>query len=436
MAPGLRRVCGREYMVAIIRGVLCLFCLVAIVPMVQAEGRSSRLTGLVEEAFRNNQNLLSMEESARALRAEAPFAGSLQDPVVGIGLLNVPVDTFAFDQEPMTQKQLFVSQKIPWFGTLSSQQQVSELKALEAGFQVQAKRLEIARDLAGAWYDLGVIDKSLDINKNLKTIVTQMLRVAESRYGTGEGLQQDILAGQVQHSELIDEQVNLESREKVVRAQIGSLLSRDELFEEAGPTTMDEYGAIPDKALFNKVALQRNPLLQARRVAIDRAKVEVQLARKAYMPDFDLRLSYGQREEHADFLSATVAMTVPLWQKTRQDSKLAAAEKRLTAAEKSFLGLKQTLPHSIDRLLAEIKAAQENYTLFHEALSVQASLLADASLSAYSVGKVEFNTMLAARIRLLRIELKAETYKYQIYKKKAELEELIGTNLSSLEDLQ
>ena len=115
---------------------------------------------------------------------------------------------------------------------------------------------------------------------------------------------------------------------------------------------------------------------------------------------------------------------MPLWQSTSQDSKLAAAKKRLTAAEKSLLGLRQTLPHSIDRVLAEIAGARENYTLFGDALSVQAAQLADASLAAYSVGKVEFNTMLSARIRLMRIQLKTESYKYQIYKKQAELEEI------------
>ncbi len=412
------------------------FLLTASLSSAHAADEPSKLTSLIDEAYRNNQELLSMEANAQALRAEAPFAGSLQDPVVGIALLNVPVDSFDFDQEPMTQKQLFASQRFPWFGTLDLRQQASELKALEADFQVQGKRLEIAKNLAAAWYDLGFIRKSLEINDNLKTIVTQVLRVAETRYATGEGLQQDILAGQVQHSELIDEGVNLESRERVVRAQLGSLLNRGDSFAEDGPLVLDEPGKIPDQVLLNRVALQLNPLLQARKVALDRGKVEVQLAKKAYLPDFDLRLSYGQREELADFLSATVAMTVPLWQSTSQDSKLAAAEKRLAAAEKSLLGLRQTLPHSIDRVLAEIEGAKENYTLFHNALSVQAGNLADASLSAYSVGKVEFNTMLTARIRLIRIELKAENYKYQIYKKLAELEELIGTHLSSLEGLQ
>jgi cobalt-zinc-cadmium efflux system outer membrane protein len=424
-------------MVSINRWLLCSICLVAVsASIVRAASQSTDLTSLVEEAYHNNQELLSMEENARALRAEAPFAGSLQDPVIGIGLLNLPVDSLAFDQEPMTQKQLFASQKFPWFGTLDLRQQVSELKALEADFQVRTKRLEVAKSLAGAWYDLGFIGKGLEVNENLKTIVTQVLRVAETRYATGEGLQQDILAGQVQHSELIDEGVNLESRERVVRAQIGSLLNRNGFFEEDGPGAIDEPGAIPDRALLNRVALQLNPLVQARKVAIDRAKVEVQLAEKAYLPDFDLRLAYGQREDRADFLSATVAMTVPLWQSTSQDSKLAAAAKRLTAAERSLLGLRQTLPHSIDRLLAEIEGAKEKYLLFHGALSVQAANLADASLSAYSVGKVEFNTMLSARVRLLRIELQAENYKYQIYKKLAELEELIGTKLSSLEGLK
>lgn len=413
-----------------------VFLLMASLASVHATAGPSELPGLIDEAYRNNQELLSMEANAQALRAEAPFAGSLQDPMVGIAVLNVPVDSFDFDQEPMTQKQLFASQRIPWFGTLDLRQQVSELKALEADFQVQGKRLEIARGLAGAWYDLGFIRKSLKTNENLKALVTQVLRVAETRYATGKGLQQDILAGQVQHSELIDEGVTLASRERVVRAGIGRLLNRGDFFAEDGPVALDDLGKIPHREVLGRVALQLNPLVQARKAAIDRARVDVQLAEKAYLPDFDLRLGYGQREDRPDFFSATVGITVPLWQSKRQDSQLAAAEKRLIAAQKSLLGLRQTLPHTIDQVLAEIDGARENHQLFREALSQQAAHLADASLAAYSVGKVEFNTMLSARIRLLRIELKAENYKYQVYKKVAELEELIGTNLSSLEGVQ
>ncbi len=411
--------------------------------IVQAAAVPQALSALIEETYRNNQELLSMEENAEALLAEAPFAGSLQDPVLGLGLLNVPVDSFDLDQEAMTQKLLFVAQKFPWFGTLDLRQQAVEIKALEASYLVQSKRLELATSLVGAWYELGFIGKSLEVNNNLKEIITQILRVAEIRYGTGKGLQQDILTGQVQISELIDEKVTLKSRERSIRAKIGSILNREEAFTEEGPGLLEVSGVFTDPELLNKVALRANPQLQARKALIDRARVEVQLAEKAYLPDFDLRLSYGQREDNpvtgndrADFVSATMAMTVPLWQSTRQDSKRKAAEKRLTAAEKSLLGLKNTLPHSIDRILAEIDAARENHDLYRNALSVQAAHLADASMAAYSVGKVEFNTMLSARVRLLRIELATEKYKYRVYQKQAELEGLIGMPLSSLEELK
>ena len=422
---------------------LCFYVGWLILAFWAQQASTTELSILTEEAYQNNQDLLGQKERVNALYTEAPFAGSLQDPVVGFGLLNLPVDTFDLDQEAMTQKQLFISQKFPWFGTLDLRQQASELDAMEADARFRSKRLEIAARLASAFYNLGFLLKSLEVNENLKSLVTQTLRIAETRYGTGTGLQQDILAGQVKLSELIDEGINLTSREQAVRAEIGSILNRRTFFVDKGPTALGELENLPDRELLNRVALEISPELRARRVALDRARVQVQLAQKAYLPNFDLRLSYGQREDNpvtgddrADFASAIVAMTVPLYKATKQDSKLGAAEQRLAAAEKTLLGFKNMLPHNIDRLLAEISGAKENYALYRKTLSIQSSNLADASLAAYSVGKVEFNTMLSARIRLLQIELGAEKYKYQTYTKITELEQLIGTNLESLERVQ
>jgi outer membrane protein TolC len=66
-----------------------------------------------------------------------------------------------------------------------------------------------------------------------------------------------------------------------------------------------------------------------------------------------------------------------------------------------------------------------------DALIVQAEQWARSSLTAYEVGKVNFNTMINAQIRLLRFELQAENYLFSLYKKRAELEELLGAPLLS-----
>jgi outer membrane protein TolC len=283
------------------------------------------------------------------------------------------------------------------------------------------------------WYDLVFIEKSLQVNDILQTMVSQILKVTENRYATGKGLQQEVLAAQVELSELLDERINLKSRKQMLQGRLGSLLNRAHSFTESGIEEPFLQSVEFDIAHLNELALNRNPRLLERYLQVEKAQVEVELAQKAYMPDMIFQAGYGQREndpvtgnDRSDFFSTSVSFTLPLWQNTRQDSKLAATEKRLAASEKSAAGLVASLPHQIDGLIGEIEGAVENYNLFKDALTTQAGLLAASSLAAYSVGKVEFGTMLTSRIRTVRYELKAESYKFQALKKLAELDELTG----------
>ena len=57
---------------------------------------------------------------------------------------------------------------------------------------------------------------------------------------------------------------------------------------------------------------------------------------------------------------------------------------------------------------------------------LQADQWARSSQSAYEVGTIEFNTMISAHIRLLRFELQADKYLFDVYQRRAELEEILG----------
>lgn len=410
---------------------------------VRAATSSAVLDNLLHEAMGNNQDLQALAERVNGLKAEAPFAGSLQDPVLTLGLANIPVDTFDLDQEAMTQKQISLSQKVPWFGTLDLKERGALLSALKLEARFKAKQLEIVKQVRKAWYDLAFVEKSLQVNGGLQEMVNQILKVTEKRYATGKGLQQEVLAAQVQLSELIDERVNLKSEKRKLLDRLGSLLNREEPFMESGIEESLPQPLDFNISSLNQATLQQNPLLAERSLAVEKAQVEVQLANKAYMPDMTFKAGYGQREDdpvtgsdRADFFSASVSLTVPLWQGSRQDSKLAAAERRLVASKKSVAGLVASLPHQVDSLVSEIQGAVENYNLFKDALTVQAGLLAESSLAAYSVGKVDFGTMLSSRIRTMRYELKAENYKYKALKKLAELDELAGEPVLTVRDAE
>ena len=390
------------------------------------------LAGLIEEGIRQNKEIKSLEDRVASLKKEIPFAGSLDDPRLGFAILNLPTDTFDFDQEAMTQKQIFIAQKFPWFGKLDLRTQRATLKAVRRQAILDAKRLELARKIAVAYYELGFVATSLETNAQLTDIVSQLLGVAETRYATGRGLQQDVLQAQVELSKLLDEKITLERTRRTLEDRINELLNRESFIAVSPPMNV----SYPDLQLeierLQDKAFKENPQLRVRQAQIDIAAKDIELARKDYWPDMDVKLAYGQRDEDfmgrdlPDLVTGSVTMNIPLWQRSRQDSKLAATKKSHQAAINFYRNLVVSLPHRVDALVTEIRDTQKNYRLFSDALLLQAEQWANSSLSAYEVGKLEFNTMIGAQIRLLRFELQTSNFIFKIYQKRAELEEVLG----------
>ena len=393
------------------------------------------LVELIEEGLVQNKEIQSLEARVQSLEEEVSFAGSLEDLRLGFGVLNLPTDSWEFDEEPMTQKTVFLAQKFPWFGKLSLRSQRQALMASEQQALLEAKRLELARKIAIAYYELGFVATNHGINERLTDMVTQLLKVAETRYASGEGLQQDVLQAQVELSKLIDEKIVLEKRRRTLRDQINELLNREQ-FMSVKPLMDLKYPEVEldpqDLKDLKEWSLTHNPWLRLRQAKVAQSEVEIKLAKKEYWPDMDFKVAYGQRDEDftgrdlPDFFSATVTLNLPVWAKSRQNKKLAASKKSHDAAIKSYHSLAKSLPYQVNVLATEIKDTQKNYRLYVDALLVQSEQWARSSLAAYEVGKVEFNTMVNAQILLLRAELQAKRYLYSIYQKLAELEEVIG----------
>jgi len=389
------------------------------------------LEQIINEGLENNKEIQSLKAGVESLKEGAGYAGSLSDPRIGIAVLNLPTDSFRFDEQPMTQKQLFIAQKIPWFGKLSLKSKEALLKAERQEAVLMAKRLEVARKITADYYKLGYIHYSQEINRQLIDMMDQILSIAGTRYSSGQGLQQDIFQAQVEISKLLDEKIMLENKRRMTEDRINGLLNRKSFIEIEPPDgmTYKELNlSIPD---LQAQALQNNPWLKARAVEMDRVKIGVDLADKEYWPDIDFKVAYGQRDEVmgndlADFVSASMTMNVPLWQNSRQDKKLASVSANHDAAVKAYKNLAESLPYKVDALSTEILSLQKSYHLYTNTLISQTREWANSSLAGYQVGKMEFNSMMKAQIRLLRSQEKAENYLFTIYQKRAELEELLG----------
>jgi outer membrane protein TolC len=251
------------------------------------------------------------------------------------------------------------------------------------------------------------------------------------------GLYQDLLRAQVELTKLLDEKITLQRQRRTLEDRISELINQESFMPVTAPEDLSYPDLTFDLENLKTQSLQGNPWLRVRRAEVDQAAVDVELAEKAYWPDMDFKLAYGQRDEDLtgrdlpDFVSTSVVINIPLWRKNRQDRKLAAAKKGRDAAMKAYRHLVETLPYRVDALAGEIRNIEENYRLYADAMVLQAEQWARSSLTAYEVGKVEFNTMINAKIRVLRFERQAQHYLYSIYQERAALEEVLGSPLQT-----
>lgn len=390
------------------------------------------LKKLISEALENNQMLRSQAAQVKALQARIPAAGALPDPKIGLRLQNLPADSYRFDQEPMTQKQFVVEQTVPWLSKLGLKSESQSWSAGQERAAFNARRLELARQVAAAWYELGYVSESQGINKRMVELMAQIRENAQNRYAVGKGSQQDVFQAAVELTRLEDEAIMLENRRSTIEDRLHALLNRERYQSIAPPADLGEpdFSLIP--GALTESAYKNNPELEGLQAAIERTRTQTRLAEKEYYPDFNIRLSYGQREEDRtgrdlpDFFSASVMLDVPLWYQRKQANEVAAAEQKRRAAENRYRDLSRRLPHQINALSRQIRDTRKRYRLYEETLVPQARQWARAARDAYPVGEVSFDTMIEARIRVLRYQRETSRLLHRLYQKRAELEAVLG----------
>jgi len=87
--------------------------------------KSLDLSHLIERAISENPQLRAAHTQVDVYGSKISQAGALPDPVLGVNLLNVPVNTFRFNQEPMTGKQVTLMQAFPFPGKLSLESKIA-----------------------------------------------------------------------------------------------------------------------------------------------------------------------------------------------------------------------------------------------------------------------------------------------------------------------
>jgi len=361
----------------------------------------------------NNPALAAQGAHARAMREIAPQIGSLPDPVLSLGAMNLPVDSFSTTQENMTQLQTGISQAFPFPGKLSLREFAANQLADAAAYDTDELRLQLVSRVKGSWWNLFYLDRAQETVERNQVLLRQFIRIAETKYKVGKGLQQDVLLAQLELSKLLDVGINLKSARKQEKARLNALLNRPASQPIRLPQTVDE--TLPEMAaesLLAEQAITSRPLLSRQNKYIESAQTRVKLAEKDYYPDFNLGAAYGLRSginpasglRRPDFASVKLSITLPLFTSSKQDRQLDQRKAELARSEFSYQDAKDAVLAEVSQALAAYEKAREQVLLFKTGIIPQANQTVASMLAGYQVGKVDFLNLVRAQITLYNYE--------------------------------
>ncbi len=414
--------------------VLVGFFILGMVPALGAqETRPAplKLGELIQEALNKNPDVIAAWSKWAVLQERPPQAGALDDPMLGLGILNLPTNNFSFRDEDMTMKEISVTQRLPYPGKRSLRSEVAQKEAEAALSDYEEAKNKISREVKIAFYDLFYVNKAIEVTEKNREILKLLNQIAETKYSVGEGIHTDVFKSQLELTKMIDELIMLNQNKRSLKSKLNTLLHRPAFapLGEPGEIVLEKFSADPEELV--KAAAEKRPSLQSAKRTIERNEVNLRLAVRDYYPDFDVRLAYGQRDDgpngrRADMVSAVVAFNIPLWYKSKQERKVAESQKDIQAAKDQLAAINNEIRFMVSEKLTDIERAEKQIELLKTGIIPLATLSLDSAISSYRVNKVDFITMMDTLMTLFRYETQYYRLVSEHRKNVAEIETAVG----------
>jgi cobalt-zinc-cadmium efflux system outer membrane protein len=393
------------------------------------------LETLIGEALSNNPELKAAEQKLDAYSEKPSQEESLDNPRLGLGILNLPVNSFSFDQEQMTQKQVSILQKIPFPGKLPLKGEIARKDMDIVREEVAEKRNNLIMRVKTVYWDLLLINKTISVIKENRDLLKEFVKTAETKYSVGMGIQQDVLKARVELSKMIEMLITQEQEKESLLARLNSLLYRPPDARAPHDAEEEDMEMLRSTSFaysieeLEKIAVQNRPILIAAKQGVEKSQLAVRLAKKNYFPDFDVAVSYGQRDNRPDFVSGSVSVAIPLWHRTKEDRKVVEERANVMRAEEQYNSLKNEIFFRLKDATLKIKRYGDQIDLYKTGLIPQGRAALESAIAGYSVNKVDFVTLVNNQITLYNYEVDYYRTLTDYENTVAEIEATVGKRL-------
>ncbi len=368
-----------------------------------------------EMALRRSLETTGLAASAAASREMAVAAGQLPDPVLRLGLDNLPLsgpDRFSLTRDFMTMFRVGVMQEITRSEKRRARSARFEREAEVAGAARLLAQTELRRNTAQAWLERHFQQAMGELLLAQRSETSLQIEAADAAYRGGRGAQADVFAARSAVAQLDD---------RIRQVQAQTAVARTRLARWIGQDAERSLAATPNLATLRldtgrlEAELLREPRIGLLQMEETLSVAEVNIARSNKRADWSVELMYSQRgSAYSNMVS--VGLSIPLqWdQKNRQDRELAAKLAMVERQQAQREEVARELLAQARAWLQQWQANRERLVFYDQSIIPLAAERTRAALAAYRGGASPLNAVLEARrmeidARLDRLRLDMET---------------------------
>ncbi len=416
-----------------------------------SHGVLDTLRDFIVVALENNPDIKAAEEMARSKAERIVQATALPDPMITTKTLPEPVRTAEGDNFFI----LGISERFPVPEKLDRAGRIALEETRAALQRLQEARLQVIAEVKRAYFQLYVLDRSLDITQENQRLVRGLIDVARAQVAAGRRPQDDVLRAQVELSSLEAELIGLRQRRVTFAARLNQLLNRSATTEVPSPDGFDvRHADLRLDQLLAKAA-DANPALKRLQHQIEREKHAVELAKLAYWPDFTLGFEWmymeprdafrpppnpmtGQRpvvstmsEDGTDNWAITFGFSLPIWFDKIKGG-INESKHRLMATRQEYAATQNRVEFQITDALERVRAQRELALLFDSTIIPQAHQTYRVSQASYTAGSSDFLYVIDNWRKWLAFTIQYHRSLGELERSVADLEEAIGLSLPEL----
>ncbi len=375
-------------------------------PVLAQDPQPLTLQAAVATATAQSRMLEADRLQTQAAREMAVVAGQRPDPVLKLGLTNLPIDgpdRFTLGRDFMTMRSVGVMQEITRADKLRARLRLAEQEIEAAVIAQRLTAADLQQAASIAWLERSIQESLRELLMGQKARAELEVQAAESLYRSGKGAQADVFAARSQ-VELI--------KDRITEAERGIGVAKAQLARWIGEAADRPLAARAALALPGwtrgdlRAQILEQPTIAAAAQQEALARAEAQVAQTEKRSDWSAELMYSKRgSQFSDMVSINLSVPLQWNQAQRQDRELAAKLARVEQVRALREDLQREREAEVRALLQEWASHEERLRRHDEALLPLAEQRSTAALSAYRAGPGSLPSVLEARRDAIEVHL-------------------------------